>query len=212
MFYVAICDFIYSILTYNFCPGELKLYLQICVVLIHVKPCCLLPEVAVYDYPAQNVCNSEAFVILNYLSKSACKVIFNVQKYIKLNSLVKVLEYPWYCFCHSLCKVYYGSLLGRPYWNIGGIIIMVHVYLLGSSGISPKLGTFIVRYSQQKALIPFVYYCFENASFVQIFRTTGPILVGVSANCISLNEHLNQIENWKCHMFNFRLISLDHIT
>ena len=42
--------------------------------------------------------------------------------------------------------------------------------------------------------------------------TTGPIQVGFSAKCTSLNVHFSQIENWNCHMFNFRLISLNCIT
>ncbi len=29
--------------------------------------------------------------------------------------------------------------------------------------------------------------------------------------CTSPNEHFNQIENWKCQIFDFRLISVDHI-
>ncbi len=45
-----------------------------------------------------------------------------------------------------------------------------------------------------------------------IFGTTGPIQVGVSAKCTCPNEDFNQIENWKCDMFDFRLIPLDHIT
>ncbi len=39
------------------------------------------------------------------------------------------------------------------------------------------------------------------------FGTKGLMQVGVSAKCTSPNEHINQIENWKCHnMFDFRLI------
>ncbi len=44
------------------------------------------------------------------------------------------------------------------------------------------------------------------------FGTTGPIQVGFSAKCTSHNEDFNQIENWKCHVCDFRLIPLDHIT
>ncbi len=35
---------------------------------------------------------------------------------------------------------------------------------------------------------------------------------GFAANCTSPNEDFNQIENWKCHMFDFWLIPLDRIT
>ena len=36
--------------------------------------------------------------------------------------------------------------------------------------------------------------------------------MGFTGKCNSPNEHFSQIENWKCHMFDFRLISLDCIT
>ena len=45
-----------------------------------------------------------------------------------------------------------------------------------------------------------------------LFSTVLRIQVGFPAKCTPSNEHLNQIENWKCHMFDFRLISLDRIT
>ncbi len=46
------------------------------------------------------------------------------------------------------------------------------------------------------------------------FGTTCLTQVKFSAECTSPNEYFkfNQIENWKCHMFDFRLISLDRIT
>ncbi len=44
------------------------------------------------------------------------------------------------------------------------------------------------------------------------FGTIGPLQVGFSAKCTSPNEDFNQIENWKCHLFDFRLIPLGHIT
>ncbi len=86
-----------------------------------------------------------------------------------------------------------------------------HTFVLWTSGISQKSGALIVRHSQKK-LKSFVFYCSENPSIAHSFGTTGPIQVGFSAKCTSPNEHFNQIENWKCHMFDFRLISLDHIT
>ena len=72
--------------------------------------------------------------------------------------------------------------------------------------------TLIVIYSQKKDWISFVFYCFENPSTARNFETTEPILVGFSGKCTSPNGHFNQIENWKCHMFNFRLIPLDRIS
>ena len=44
------------------------------------------------------------------------------------------------------------------------------------------------------------------------FGSTGLIQVGFSAKCTSRNKDFNQIENWKCHMLDFRLIPLDRIT
>ncbi len=44
------------------------------------------------------------------------------------------------------------------------------------------------------------------------FGTTGLIQMGFSAKFTSPNEDFNQIENWKCHMLDFRLIPLDRIT
>ncbi len=83
-------------------------------------------------------------------------------------------------------------------------------HVLWSSGISRKLGESIVRYSQKEELMNFVFvfYCFENSSIAHNFGNTGPIQVGFSAKCTSPKEHFNQIENWKCHMFDFRQISL----
>ncbi len=44
------------------------------------------------------------------------------------------------------------------------------------------------------------------------FGKNGPIQAGFAAKCSSPNEDFNQVENWKCYMFDFRLIPLDHIT
>ena len=60
-------------------------------------------------------------------------------------------------------------------------------------------------------LISFAFYYVENPSIAHNFGTTGLIQVWFSAKCTPLNEHFNQIENWKCHMFDIRLISLDCI-
>ncbi len=57
-----------------------------------------------------------------------------------------------------------------------------------------------------------IFFCSENPSIACNLGTTGPIQVGFSAKCTSLNEVFNQIENWKCHMCDFWLIPLDHIT
>ncbi len=58
----------------------------------------------------------------------------------------------------------------------------------------------------EKECISFVFYCSENPSIAHNFGTTSPIQVEFSPIQIS------QLENWKCHMLDFRLISLDHIT
>ncbi len=49
-------------------------------------------------------------------------------------------------------------------------------------------------------------------ALVPNFGTTSPIQVGFSAKCTSPSEDFNQIENWKCHMFDFQLLPLDRIT
>ncbi len=80
-------------------------------------------------------------------------------------------------------------------------------YVLRSSGISQKSAALIVRYSQKKKWISSVFYCSENPSIAHNLGTTGPIQVGFQQNGTSPNEHFNQIENWKCHMCKFRLIT-----
>ena len=77
-----------------------------------------------------------------------------------------------------------------------------------------KSGALIVRYSRKKECI----LLFSNLLFWESFNwynfgTTGLIQVGFSAKCTSPESwwELNQIENWKCHMFDFRLIPLDCI-
>ncbi len=48
---------------------------------------------------------------------------------------------------------------------------------------------------------------------LQLLITLEPLAqVEFSAKCTSQDKHFNQIENWKCHMFEFWLISLDRIT
>ena len=79
-------------------------------------------------------------------------------------------------------------------------------YVLRSSGLSWKSGALFVRFSLKKERISFVFCCFENLSIAHNFGTTGPIQVGFSAKCTS-----PKIENYKCPIFNFRLISLDHM-
>ncbi len=72
-------------------------------------------------------------------------------------------------------------------------------FVLRSSGISRKLAVLIMRYSQKKKWISIVSYIVLR--ILQLLITSEPP-----------NEHFNQIENWKCHMCNFRLILLDSIT
>ncbi len=114
-------------------------------------------------------------------------------------------------------KAYVVNLVTQEVWNITTCILNVqHVivcsYVLQSSGISWTSEALIVRYSQKKKWIPFVFYCSENHSIAHNFGTTGPIQVRFSAKCTSPNEHFNEIENWKRHMLDFGLISLDRIT
>ena len=74
--------------------------------------------------------------------------------------------------------------------------------MLWSSGISWKSGALIVRYSQKKEWISFVFYCFENPSIAQNFATTGPI-GGVFSN-IYLHKWVRQ-SNRKLKMSHLRL-------
>ncbi len=78
-----------------------------------------------------------------------------------------------------------------------------------SSLINQKSEALIVRYSQKKEWISFVFYCFESPLIAHNFGTTGPIQVRFLAKCTSPNKDFNQIEN---HIFYCRLISLDRIT
>ena len=83
--------------------------------------------------------------------------------------------------------------------------------MLRSSGINRQSGTLIVRIARKKN--GFLLFCyFENLSIAHNFGTTDLILIGFSAKCISSNGLFNQIENWKWHMFHFRLIPQDYIT
>ena len=99
------------------------------------------------------------------------------------------------------------GFLDPKFWKKSNKMIRTSLIVLRSSGISHKAGL-----SQEKEWISFVFYCFENPSIAHNFGTTGLIKVEFSAKCTSPNMQFNQIENWKCHMFNFRLISLDRIT
>ena len=52
------------------------------------------------------------------------------------------------------------------------------------------------------------FFCFQKLSLLVYLMNHW----SNSTRCTSLNEHFNQIENRKCHMFNFRPTSLDCIT
>ena len=52
----------------------------------------------------------------------------------------------------------------------------------------------------------------ESFNTVAILWNHWSVSGGVLAKCTSPNENFNQIENWKCNMFDFRLIFLDRIT
>ncbi len=85
-------------------------------------------------------------------------------------------------------------------------------YVLRSSGISRKSGALIVEYSQKRNVVLLFFQLFWESFNYYNFGTTGPIQVRFSAKCTSPNEDFNQIENWKCQMFDFRLIPLDRLT
>ncbi len=83
------------------------------------------------------------------------------------------------------------------------------IYVLRSSGISRKSGADVFRKRNEFVLFSIVL------RFLQLLINSEPLVQfrwGFSAKCTSPNEHFNQIENWKCYMFDFRLMSLDRIT
>ncbi len=84
--------------------------------------------------------------------------------------------------------------------------------VLRSSRISQKSAALTVRYGQKKECISFVFYCLENLSIAITLQPLVRFQVEFSAKCTSPNEDFNQVENWKCHMFDFRLVLLDRIT
>ncbi len=90
--------------------------------------------------------------------------------------------------------------------------VLGRVYVLRSSGISQKSGALMVTYSQKKKCIYLVFYCFDNLSIAITLEPLIQFRWVFSTKCTSPNEDFNEIENWKCHMFNFWLIPLDHIT
>ncbi len=86
------------------------------------------------------------------------------------------------------------------------------IYVLRSSGISQTSEALIARYIQKNECIFLFFIVFRLFQYCYNFGTTGPIQIGFSGKCTSPNVDFNQIENWKCHMFDFRLIRLYRIT
>ncbi len=84
--------------------------------------------------------------------------------------------------------------------------------MLQSSRIIQNLEALIVKYSQKKEyMISFVFYCFENLSIAITLEPLVQFRWGFQLN-VPLLLRTNQTENWKCHIFDFRLIPLDRIT
>ena len=118
------------------------------------------------------------------------------------------------CVWYKFTQFYFGVYLSQSVVDHGNENSNIHY--LGHHEGNPNMCCDLVESvgcqdNQKKEWIAFVFYCLENPSGAHKFGTTGPIHVGVSAQCTSPNEHLNQVENKKCHMFNFRLIPLDNI-
>ncbi len=86
--------------------------------------------------------------------------------------------------------------------------------MLWSSGISRKSDGSInfCEIQPGKGMHFFCFLLFWESFNCCNFGTPGPIQVGFSAKCTSPDEDFNQIENWKCDMFDFHLIPLDRIT
>ena len=100
---------------------------------------------------------------------------------------------------------------GNHYRSPLYIYIMIDNLCCNLVGSVKKSAALIVRYSQKKEWISIVFYCSNYPSIAHNLGTTGLIQVGFLPKCTSSNEELNQIENWKCNMCNFRLIPLDRI-
>ncbi len=81
--------------------------------------------------------------------------------------------------------------------------------ILSSSQKSGEKYTELLKFSEIKVCLLFNCLILQ---FAHNLGTTAPIQAGFSAKCTSPNEHFNQIENWKCYMCEFQMISLDLIT
>ncbi len=94
---------------------------------------------------------------------------------------------------------------------IKGFVLCQHStsYVMWSSKMSRELTNIDLEIEPNKGNKSFCFLLFWESFNCFNFGTTGPIQVRFSAKCIPPNEDFNQIENWKCHMFNFRLIPLD---
>ncbi len=79
----------------------------------------------------------------------------------------------------------------------------------------PEVGieALIVRTARKGMHFFWFFLLFWESFNCYNFGTTGPIKVRFSAKYTSpTEEDFNQIEHWKCHMYNFRLIPRNRIT
>ncbi len=85
-------------------------------------------------------------------------------------------------------------------------------YVLRFSGSVGRQEHWLWDTDRKRNAILLCFLLFWESFIWYSFGTTGPIQVGFSAKCVLPNEDFNQIEIWKCDMFDFRLIPLDRIT
>ena len=115
------------------------------------------------------------------------------------------------CRVGVICS--FSVILGGFWWyfKIVGHTDITNMKICVAISRESASGSLILMYSQKKESISFVFYCFENPLLAITLAPLVRFRRGLSTQCTSSNEHLNQIETEDV-TFDFRLISLDRIT
>ena len=127
------------------------------------------------------------FVICNiFIFTMLCKVLyFNIVTPNKVNQSMWFAMIPYTMHAH-LCCVLAGSVRSRKHW--------------------------LWDIARKRNEFPLFSVVLRILHLLIALRTTEPIQMGFSANCTTPKENFNQIEHWKCHMCELRIISPDRIT
>ncbi len=150
------------------------------------------------------------------------KLIYELaQPYLYIVSLIKWWPISYFTFHKwlvSVCNIHNDIWMAQTKTSHLGkvsfaIILLGWWYMCCNlAGLVLNREHWLLRYSKKKECISIVFYCSENLSIaITLFGTTGSIQAGFAAKCTSPNEDFNHVENWKCHMFDFRPIPLDRI-